>query len=151
MIKNYQQFLNESVNKSLEKATDLAILHTLRQFLPNGGNTTYTVMWDKIDPIFSGDGPDFFINFDDCGDFQEEFDILYAAIKASPDNQEFIDNKFKEYNLYPETLSPDENIVQIENYSKIENVIDFYRNREKYIKLLEEKYKITVIGKKFGL
>ena len=171
-FKLYEEFLNESLDKRLERATELAILFTLKQLLPDGGNNMYgdEVDWEKLDPIFPGGGPDLYINFDDTdsGDFSKEFSILYDVIVSFiPDK---IEDKFSEYELQVEILSPGENIVHVaipyrklltpralkKNQATSENeyfnfIVNFYKTREKKIKDLEAKYKIALASNKYGL
>jgi hypothetical protein len=169
-FKLYEEFLNEALERNLERATDLAILYTLKQLLPNGGNSMYgeQIAWKNIDPIFSGDGPDLFINFDESDDreFSVEFNTLYNAMRQDAVYDE-IDNRFQEYGLVIEDLTPNENIVYLAfpqlkqkttpgtpdslTPEDLEFIVDFYKTREQKIKNLETKYRLTIIGKKYGI
>ena len=167
-FKLYEEFLNESLDKRLERATELAILYTLKQLLPNGGNMYGD--WENTDPIFSGDGPDLFINFDekDAIEFSPEFNTLYNVMDMNHDTiHDEIENKFLEYGLQIEDLSPRENIVHVAipqlkqkttpgtpnklSPEDIEFIVNFYNTREKKIKDLETKYKVAIITNKYGL
>ena len=173
-FKLYEEFLNESLDKRLERATELAILYTLKQLLPDGGNNMYMyseqIDWEKLDSIFSGDGPDFFINFDeeDARQFSEEFNMLYKVMDMThSDIHDEIENKFLEYGLQIEDLSPGENIIHLAfpklsqktapgapdelSPKDLEFIVNFYKTREKKIKDLETKYKLALTSKKYGL
>ena len=177
-FKLYEEFLNESLDRNLERATELAILFTLRQLLPDGGNNMYgeQIDWEKLDPMFpsigpknhpfQGGGPDLYINFDeeDARQFSEEFNTLYNVMNMTHSSiHDEIDNKFQEYGLQIEELSPGENIVHVaipklkkgaqEELSPedLEFIVNFYKTREQKIKDLETKYKLALTSKKYGL
>lgn len=178
-FKLYEEFLNESLDRNLERATELAILFTLRQLLPDGGNNIYgeQIDWEKLDPMFpsigpkshpfQGGGPDLYINFEeeDARQFSEEFNTLYKVMNMTRGSiHDEIDNKFQEYGLQIEELSPGENIVHIalqaEFYGRnsitispkdLEFIVNFYKTREQKIKDLETKYKLALTSKKYGL
>jgi hypothetical protein len=184
-FKLYEEFLNESLDKRLERATELAILFTLKQLLPDGGNNMYgdEIDWEKLDPIFpsigpkdqpfQGGGPDLYINFDDAdsGDFSKEFDILHDVMNTKYSNiPGKIEDKFLEYELQVESLSPGENIVHVAipkssgdksvDGNRTVNgattgyfnfIVNFYKTKEKKIKDLESKYKIALASNKYGL
>ena len=78
-----------------------------------------------------------------------------------------IENKFLEYGLQIEDLSPGENIIHLAfpklsqktapgapdelSPKDLEFIVNFYKTREKKIKDLETKYKLALTSKKFGL
>ena len=181
-FKLYEEFLNESLDRNLERATELAILFTLRQLLPDGGNNMYgeQIDWEKLDPMFpsigpkshpfQGGGPDLYINFEeeDARGFSEEFGILYNVMDMTHSTiHDEIENKFLEYGLQIEDLSPRENIVHVAipqlkkssapgtsdelSPEDLEFIVNFYKTREKKIKDLETKYKLALTSKKYGL
>jgi hypothetical protein len=124
--------------------------------------------WEDIDPVFDGDGPDLFINFDgeDTGEFRSEFEYLwYANYDSDHTISVYLDDKFEDWGLSIESLTPDENIVYINLANESDGfqirdtllesdkklLVDFYKTREQKIKDLEQKYKLTLTTRRYGL
>lgn len=182
-FKLYEEFSNDTLSASEMRAIELIIFFTLKQLFPDGGNNSYgeEIDWQKLDPIFpsiapkghpfQGGGPDLYISFDsdDAKEFTKELNILYDITdEATYGGGAMKLNKaaeiFKEYGLQLETLTPDENIINLDlpdstagawsgelSQKDLKFITDFYKTREKKIKELEQKYKIVLTSKKYGL
>jgi hypothetical protein len=161
-MKKFKDFINESVEYSLDdRAIDVIILDCLSRFDEKGGNN-YIVNWDVTD--FA---PDIFVNI-----WWEPKDHFYVDIERVTelfkDDHTEITERFLKYGMIIEKLSTDETILYIagveqngsflalDKQSKLltknlEIVKKFYENREMYTKELEDKLKLYLKGKKFGI
>ena len=169
MIKNFEDFIGESKSISyIEKSLDSIILDCLKRFEIHGGNNDNDARWQDVDTIFKGNshdgfqGPDLFINTELTPRDQFYDEVIFIADMFRRDTsgttRKYFEKRFREYGLAIEKLDADETIVHIDDseYDKETiatsfDVIDFYRKQDDRIKELEEKLKLHITGKKFGI
>ena len=159
MIKNYSNWLNESLDNSTHRATEIVALYCLEGLSPTGGNNPGYKYWKRSSHLFDNDGPDLWLN---CGDFggkiDHELEIVSRAFHKTP--REVLDI-FKNYKLVPSDISPDETIFEIKFGAPVDfweipdraPAIARYYEKElpEMIRELREKHRTVLTGKKFGL
>lgn len=168
-FKLFEDFTGETLNANEVRATELIILFTLRQLLPDGGNFVgdAVIDWQKLDAIFKkDDSPDLYINFDpgDIKGFSGEFNTLVDIMSRKSMKRQHVYDMFEKYGLKLEVIHSDECIAGLDlpathlhfihdslTQVDLEFIADFYRTREKKIKELEQKYKTTLTSRKYGL
>jgi hypothetical protein len=158
MIKNFENWLNESSGISFEIALDMVIYKCLGSFSKDGGNDFDKLLqqhiWNKFskygedipEGIFGADGPDLWVN---CGDFNgeipKELDMVSRAYKAdssgwphNPSSSSKIQDKFAEYGMKIQTLHSDEVIVEI--------ILPPYTGRIPEFRFKDEDYREATIA-----
>lgn len=147
MVYDFKTWMSESNMSKLyiDTCTDIMILYCLRALAPNGGNNAQAPeYWRARSEVFSGDGPDFWVNCDFSDNIAKEVRIVIDNY----DNE--IENKFIKYGIEISASDPDEVIVSILD-QKSESLVKFYTAKPGIIEELSKKLHIPLLSKDYGI